>query len=74
MKKTMLPGIRIRHIIYSCWVLLRLNLNKEFPRFNGRTVANSGELIQLNTTNLNKDANKFSRRSTIMSRSGAAHG
>ena len=40
MKKTLVPGIRTRRTIYSCWVLPELNLNKEFARFHGRPVGN----------------------------------
>ena len=73
MKTTLVPGIRTRRTIYSCWVLPQLNLNKEFSRYDGRPVGDSAELMPLDTT-LNKDVHECARRHVVMSRSGAAHG
>ena len=54
-KATLVLGIRTRRTIYSCWVLPQLTLNKDFPRFDGRPVGDSAELIPLDTT-FNKGA------------------
>ena len=72
-EKTLVPGIRTQRTIYSCCVLPKLNLNKEFPRFHGRPIGDSAELMPLDTT-LNKDVHECARRHVVMSRSGAAHG
>ena len=73
MKKTLVPGIRTRRTIYSCWVLPQLGLNKDYLRFDGRPIGDLAEVMPLDTS-LIKDVHESSRCHVVTSRSGAQHG